>query len=631
LLDPQDLYLFAEGTHERAWRFLGAHRRVVGGEPGVLFAVWAPNAGRVAVVGDFNGWNPEAHPLGTHGGSGIWERFVPGVAEGALYKFALWNREGSLLPLKADPYARAMEPPGRTASVVAPECGYAWQDEAWMRGRGAHNRREAPIAIYEVHLGSWRRHLDGNRYLGYRELAEQLVRYVRDLGFTHLQLLPVSEHPFDGSWGYQPLGLFAPSCRFGSADDFRHLVDRCHAAGLGVLLDWVPAHFPTDPHGLARFDGTALYEHEDPRRGFHLDWHTLIYNLGRHEVASFLISNAHYWLEEFHVDGLRVDAVASMLYLDYSRKPGEWLPNVHGGNENLEAVALLREVNRRLYANFPDAMTVAEESTAWPGVSQPVHHGGLGFGFKWNMGWMHDTLRYMARDPAHRRFHHNELTFALMYAFSENYVLPLSHDEVVHGKRSLLGRMPGDEWQRFANLRAFYAYLWTHPGKKLLFMGGEFAQRVEWNHDRGLDWQLLDDPRHAGVQRLVRDLNTLYREQPALHALDCDPAGFAWVDCHDAERSVLLFRRRAGDGAPEVVVACNFTPVPRHAYRIGLPADGFWRERLNTDAALYGGADLGNAGGLRSEPVPAHGQAQSILATLPPLATLVFVQDAAPA
>jgi 1,4-alpha-glucan branching enzyme len=489
-----------------------------------------------------------------------------------------------------------------------------------------------PVAIYEVHLGSWRRSGDQQHgWLNYRDLARHLVDYCHQMGYTHIELLPVSEHPFTGSWGYQTVGYYAVTSRYGTPEDFMYFVDYCHRNGIGVILDWVPAHFPKDGHGLRRFDGTALYEHQDPRQGEHPDWGTMIFNYGRNEVRNFLVANALFWLDKYHIDGLRVDAVASMLYLDYSRDEGEWIPNEYGGRENIAAINLLKEFNEVCHGNYPGILTIAEESTAWGGVSHPTFTGGLGFSMKWNMGWMNDTLRYLRHDPIHRRFHHNELTFSLIYAFTENFVLPLSHDEIVHGKGSLLGQMPGDLWQKFANLRALYTYMWTHPGKKLLFMGGEFAQRVEWNHDRGLDWQLLDDPRHAGVQRLVRDLNTLYREQPALHALDCDPAGFAWVDCHDAERSVLLFRRRAGDGAPEVVVACNFTPVPRHAYRIGLPADGFWRERLNTDAALYGGADLGNAGGLRSEPVPAHGQAQSILATLPPLATLVFVQDAAPA
>lgn len=624
-LDEHDLYLFAEGTHERVWQWMGAHIRDIEGVAGVLFVVWAPSASRVAVVGDFNAWDARVHAMRHHPANGVWELFIPGVRPGAFYKYQIRAADGSVLPLKADPYAFALQQPGETASVVFDCERYQWHDSRWMRERDARHTRDAPITIYEVHLGSWRRLPDeNNRYLSYEELAQQLIAYVKQLQFTHIQLMPVSEYPFDGSWGYQPVGMFAPTSRFGSPDDFRRFVDLCHQAGLGVLLDWVPGHFPTDEHGLGRFDGTCLYEHEDPRKGFHQDWNTLIYNYGRNEVRSYLLSNAHFWMDQFHIDGLRVDAVASMLYLDYSRSEGEWLPNVHGGNENLEAITLLRRLNERLYANFPGGMTIAEESTAWPGVSRPTWSGGLGFGYKWNMGWMQDTLRYMSRDPLHRKHHHGELTFGLLYAFSENFVLPLSHDEVVHGKRSLLGRMPGDDWQRFANLRAYFGFMWSHPGKKLLFMGGEFAQRAEWSHDHGLDWHLLGDERHAGVQRLVRDLNALYRELPALHAADCESMGFEWIAVDDADRSIVAYLRRSGSVQGVCVVVCNFTPIPRASCRLGVPQPGYYRERLNTDSALYGGSNSGNAGGLHAEAVPSHGRSHSIALSLPPLATLIF-------
>jgi 1,4-alpha-glucan branching enzyme len=498
-----------------------------------------------------------------------------------------------------------------------------WRDRDWMAARGGLQDRSAPISIYEVHLGSWRRG-EGNSFFGYDRLADELIPYVRDLGFTHVELLPISEHPFSGSWGYQPIGLFAPTARFGPPEAFARFVDRCHENGIGVLVDWVPAHFPSDPHGLARFDGTALYEHEDPRLGFHKDWNTLIYNFGRREVANFLQTNALFWLDRYHIDGLRVDAVASMLYLDYSREPGEWLPNVHGGRENLEAVSFLREMNTRSYANFPGSVTIAEESTAWPQVSRPVSGGGLGFGYKWNMGWMHDTLSYMRREPVHRAFHHNELTFGLIYAFSENFVLPLSHDEVVHGKGSLLGKMPGDRWQKFANLRAYLGFMWTHPGKKLLFMGGEFGQESEWNHDQSLDWHLLADAPHRGVQALVRDLNKLYRSTPSLHQLDCEPGGFDWIDAADAAQSALSFIRYGGSEAAPVVVVCNFTPNVRHGFRLGVPRGGRWVERLNTDSAAYGGSNVGNLGGVDAQEEPAHGRPFSVELSLPPLSTLVL-------
>ncbi len=619
VVSGDDLYLFGEGTHERAWQCLGAHP-VAGG---TRFTVWAPNARRVAVVGDFNDWDGSAHPMSCLGDSGLWSCEVTEAAAGAMYKFEITDRDGQLLPLKADPYALQMQQPGDTASIVCAEAAHTWGDSDWLSQRAARIDRRAPIAIYEVHLGSWRRQGAERQYLSYRQLADELVAYASDMGFTHLQLMPMSEYPFDGSWGYQPVGMFAPTSRFGSPDDFRYFVDACHRAGLGVLQDWVPAHFPTDPHGLGRFDGSALYEHEDPRKGFHQDWNTLIYNMGRNEVLSFLLSNAHYWLESFHIDGLRVDAVASMLYLDYSREEGEWIPNEHGGNENLEAIAFLRRLNERVYANFPGIATIAEESTAWPGVSQPTDSGGLGFGYKWNMGWMHDTLQYMSRDPVHRTHHHNDITFGLSYAFSENYVLPLSHDEVVHGKGSLLGRMPGDDWQRFANLRAYYGFMWTHPGKKLLFMGGEFAQQREWDHDSPLDWQLLDEAPHAGVQSLVRDLNRLYRELPALHVLDCEPEGFEWLEGGDTGNSVVAYQRQ-DDAGNAAIAVCNFTPVPHQAYRLGVPGPGEYRLRLSTDSEIYGGSDYPTHGRLQAEAVGAHGREHSVALSLPPLATLIY-------
>ena len=621
-LDPQDVYLFAEGTHERAWQFLGAHLREIDGVPGVLFVVWAPEASSVAVVGDFNGWDLAAHPMRPHGQSGLWEIFVPGVRSGQHYKFAIRARNGESLPLKTDPYARFLQSPGADASIVSESGSHTWGDAEWMRTRAARQSRDAPISIYEVHAGSWRRHADG-RMLSYRELAAELVPYVREMGFTHIELLPITEHPFDGSWGYQPVGMYAPTSRFGGPDDFRFFIDCCHQAGIGVLLDWVPAHFPSDAHGLARFDGSCLYEHEDPRQGFHRDWNTLIFNYGRNEVISYLLSNALFWIGEFHLDGLRVDAVASMLYLDYSRGPGDWIPNAQGGNQNLEAIAFLQRLNERIYRNFPDCLSIAEESTAWPGVSHRTSAGGLGFGYKWNMGWMNDTLRYMAQDPVHRRFHHDAMRFGVVYAFSENFVLPLSHDEMVHGKGSLIGKMPGDEWQRHANLRAYLGFMWTHPGKKLLFMGAEFAQLREWSHERALDWHLLEASLHAGTQRLVRDLNTLYRELPALHAQDCETGGFEWVQADDAAHSVYAFLRHGGGG--HCLVVCNFTPVPREAYRLGVPASGFYRERLNTDSALYGGSNAGNVGGVQAQAMASHGRAHSVLLHLPPLSTLVLV------
>jgi 1,4-alpha-glucan branching enzyme len=624
ILGEMDSYLIAEGNHLRLYDKLGAHPMELEGVAGVAFLVWAPNASRVSMVGSFNSWDGRRHPMRKRVECGVWELFIPGLDRGEVYKYEIKGAGGELLPLKADPVAFAAEHPPRTASVVHGLGEPAWSDQEWMTSRAAAAARNAPISIYECHLGSWMRVPEhGNRYLTYDELADRLVPYVAEMGFTHLELLPVSEYPFDGSWGYQPIGLFAPTSRHGDPAAFARFVDRCHANGIGLVLDWVPGHFPTDPHGLGYFDGTHLYEHADPRLGYHLDWNTLIYNYGRREVANFLLANALFWLRHYHIDGLRVDAVASMLYLDYSRQPGQWLPNQYGGNENLDAIAFLRRLNELAYGEAAGAMTVAEESTAWPSVSLPTYLGGLGFGYKWNMGWMHDTLSYISQDPVYRKYHHHQLTFGLIYAFSENFVLPLSHDEVVHGKGSLLGKMPGDRWQKFANLRAYFGFMFGHPGKKLLFMGGELAQEREWNHDASLDWHLLDDPMHRGVQTLVRDLNRLYRELPALHERDAEPEGFEWLELHDSEQSVLVFMRRAAE-APDVVVACNFTPVPRYGYRVGVPLPGYYRERINTDAALYGGGNIGNSGGVMAEDVGSHGRPHSLSLTLPPLGTVIL-------
>jgi 1,4-alpha-glucan branching enzyme len=622
LIAEDDLHFFGEGTHLRPYTFLGAHPMPVNEVEGTRFAVWAPNASRVSVVGDFNAWDGRRHAMRSRGGGGVWEIFVPHAAVGDRYKFEIAAGDGRVLPLKADPYARAAELRPATASIVAPPLAPA---RTLSGARAAANTRGAPMSVYELHAASWRRHPDGRLY-SWDELAQALPAYAAEQGFTHIELLPVSEHPFDGSWGYQTLGLFAPTSRFGAPAGFTRFVEACHAVHVGVLVDWVPAHFPSDAHGLAQFDGTALYEYADPREGFHKDWNTLIYNFGRHEVKNFLVGSALYWIEQFGVDGLRVDAVASMLYRDYSRQAGEWIPNAHGGRENLEAIALLKRVNEVIGQECPGAFTVAEESTAFPGVSAPTFAGGLGFHFKWNMGWMHDTLQYLHEDPVHRRWHHDKMSFGLVYAFSENFMLPLSHDEVVHGKGSILGRMPGDEWQRFANLRAYYGFMWGHPGKKLLFMGQEFAQGTEWNHDAELPWWLLQHEPHAGVQRLVRDLNALYRSRPALHALDCEGAGFEWIDAHDAERSVYSWVRRDGQGG-QVIVVANMTPVPRERFRLGVP-DGAraWREALNTDSVFYGGSNLGNsAAPLVAKTITSHGRAQSIELTLPPLATLFLV------
>ncbi|HUF57485.1 MAG TPA: 1,4-alpha-glucan branching protein GlgB [Thermohalobaculum sp.] len=626
VLGELDEHLLAEGRHRELYERLGAHPMTHEGVEGTAFAVWAPNARRVSVVGGFNFWDGRRHPMRLRYGPGIWELFIPDVGRGEPYKFEIIGSQGNYCPLKADPVAFRQEPAPGTASIV--HGLVERQDEPkWTKGLAGRGAPSAPVSIYEVHLGSWR-HGEGGRLLDYRELADTLVSYAADMGFTHLEFLPVSEHPFTASWGYQPVGLFAPTSRFGDPEGFRHLVRACHEAGLGVIVDWVPAHFPSDEHGLARFDGTRLYEHDDPRLGFHKDWNTLIYNFGRREVANFLVSNALYWLMQFGVDALRVDAVASMLYLDYSRDPGEWVPNVHGGRENLEAIDLIREVNRQVAERCPGRLTIAEESTAWPGVSRPTDEGGLGFDYKWNLGWMHDTLSYISEDPVYRRYHHDKMTFGLHYAFSENFVLPLSHDEVVHGKGSMIGKMPGDRWQKFANLRAYYGFMWTHPGKKLLFMGGEFGQEREWSHDRELDWWLLDQADHAGLRRLVRDLNTLYRGEPALHERDCDPTGFAWIEGGDAEHSVFSYERRDGEGR-SVVVVMNMTPVVRHDYQIGVPRGGAWRESLNTDAEIYGGSNIGNSGRVPAEETPLHGRPASVRLTLPPLAAIVLSPEAA--
>lgn len=623
-LSDLDLYLFNQGKQERAYTFMGAHHCCVDGVDGVVFAVWAPNASRVAVVGDFNHWDGRVHGMRKHHDCGVWDIFIPGDLAYSHYKFQIHDTRGKLLPLKSDPYARHMElRPDTAAKILKPET-YEWRDQRWMEVRGQKNQHAAPIAIYEVHLGSWRRGLESNRFLSYQELSEQLVNYAKDMGFTHIQLLPISEHPFDGSWGYQPIGMYAPTSRFGDPNALRHFIDVAHQHDLGVLLDWVPGHFPTDEHGLSKFDGTYLYEYADLQKGFHPDWNTLIYDYGRPEVVSYLLSNVLYWLDEFHIDGLRFDAVASMLYLDYSRKEGEWSPNQYGGRENLEAITLLRLINERAYHHHPDVMMVAEESTAWPGVTHFTDQGGLGFGYKWNLGWMNDTLMYMQRDPIHRRYHHNELTFGLLYAFDENFILPLSHDEVVHGKRSLLEKMPGDDWQKFANLRAYLAFMWSHPGKKLLFMGGEFAQRKEWNHDNSLDWHLLEYPLHRGVQSLVRDLNSLYTNAPALSALDDSPQGFEWIDVDNHADSTFIFARHDPVQQSVVVAAVNMTPTVRYDYRFGVPQPGHYRECINTDSTYYGGSGQGNLGGVAAEQIASHGKPWSVCITLPPLATVIL-------
>jgi 1,4-alpha-glucan branching enzyme len=623
VLGEMDEYLLGEGTHKRLWQVLGAHLITHEGVEGVHFAVWAPNAERVSVVGDFNIWDGRRHPMRRRGPTGVWEIFVPGLGEGATYKYEIKGPGGAILPLKADPVGFGSEHPPANASVVRKISG-EWSDGDWLKERPLRHSIDAPISVYEVHLGSWRR-AAGDRMLSYAELADQLVSYAADMGFTHIELMPVSEYPFDGSWGYQPVGLFAPTIRHGTPAEFRAFIDAAHRRGLGILLDWVPGHFPTDAHGLGRFDGTALYEHQDPREGFHQDWNTLIYNYGRTEVQNFLVSNALYWLEEYHVDGLRVDAVASMLYRDYSRSDGEWVPNKDGGRENYEAIAVLRNMNITAYGEVPGIMTVAEESTAFPGVSRPANWGGLGFGFKWNMGWMNDTLSYMQKDPLFRKYHHHQMTFGLHYAWSENYILPISHDEVVHGKGSMLSKMPGTAWEKFANLRAYYGFMWAHPGKKLLFMGQEFAQGAEWNHNQSLDWHQLEIAEHKGIQSLVRDLNRVYRETPALHVNDCRAEGFQWIESNDAEAGVYAWVRKGAESDKMVVALINMTPVER-GYRLGLPAPGQWTELLNTDADVYGGGNRGNLGGVTTEMKPWHGQEQSALVTLPPLSAVYLKQ-----
>ena len=624
-----DLYLFGEGRHRHAYRFLGSHEHEVEGIAGVLFAVWAPNAERVSVVGDFNRWDGRRHPMRVRGGSGVWELFVPDLEAGQIYKYEIRNRHTGEVFLKADPYAQRHELRPRNGSLVEPQSGYVWGDQSWLEARAAADWLHQPMSIYEVHLGSWQRDIEGE-FLNYRELAHRLVDYVRDIGFTHIELLPITEHPYDLSWGYQATGYFSPTSRFGSPDDFRYFVDHCHRNGIGVLLDWVPAHFPKDAHGLARFDGTPLYEHADPRLGEHLDWATLIYNYGRNEVKNFLISSAVYWLQEMHLDGVRVDAVASLLYLDYSRKEGEWVPNKYGGRENLDAIEFLRELNIVTHDECPGTLMIAEESTSWPQVSWPTYVGGLGFDLKWNMGWMNDTLRYMAQDPIYRQYHQDMLTFSMLYAFTEKFVLPFSHDEVVHGKKSMLNKMPGDEWQRHANLRLLYTYQFTHPGKKLLFMGTELGQGIEWNSAAVVDWYLLEYELHEGMQRLVRDLNQLYRENAALYRYEFDWQGFEWIDCHDAKQSVISFLRKGDDGEITAVIL-NFTPVPRTGYRIGLPLPGQYREVLNSDSAYYGGSNLGNGmAPLITEDHPWMNRPCSVVLTLPPLGAIVLAYDGPP-
>ena len=628
LLTDHDIYLFKQGNHFRLYDKLGAHVVERNGTQGTFFAVWAPEAATVSVVGDFNGWNPEAHPLGARwDGSGIWEGFIPGIGQGTLYKYHIISNHNGYRVDKGDPFAFYWEHPPRTASMVW-DLDYDWGDDAWRRQQAERNSLEAPMSIYEVHLGSWRRDpSEPERLLSYREIAPQLAEYVKRMGFTHVELLPIMEHPLYASWGYQTVGYFAPSRRYGCCQDLMVLIDHLHQNDIGVILDWVPSHFPTDEYGPGYFDGTHLYEHADRRLGFHPDWKSAVFNYGRHEVRAYLISSALFWLDRYHADGLRVDAVASMLYLDYSRKEGEWIPNYKGGRENLEAISFLRRFNEMVYGDFPAVQTTAEESTAWPMVTRPIETGGLGFGMKWNMGWMHDTLEYFAKDCAYRKYHHGGLNFSLCYAFSENFVLPLSHDEVVHGKGSLYGRMPGDPWQKVANLRLLFGYMYTHPGKKLLFMGGEFGQHREWNHDHSLDWHLLDEPLHGALQRWIRDLNRLYRTDPALFELDFDAKGFEWIDFHDADNSVISYLRKDKSGRQMLAVVCNFTPVPRHNYRVGVPAGGFWKEILNSDATEYGGSGQGNMGGVEASPVSFYGKFDySLSVTLPPLGIVIFKQ-----
>jgi 1,4-alpha-glucan branching enzyme len=628
LLSEYDIHLFKEGNFFKMFEKLGAHIMTAEGEKGTHFALWAPNAKGVSVIGDFNGWNPDTHPLAIRGdGSGIWEGFIPGLGTGSLYKFHIVSKHRKYKVEKGDPLGFCWEIAPRTATVIW-DLDYQWEDKEWMMNRKEHNDLYAPLSVYEIHLGSWRRAPDKrDQYLTYKEIAPLLIDYVKDMGFTHVEFLPLMEHPFYGSWGYQIVGYFAPTSRYGTPQDFMYLIDQLHQNGIGVILDWVSSHFPSDEHGLVYFDGTHLYEHEDPRKGFHPDWKSYIFNYGRNEVQNFLISNALFWLDKYHVDGFRMDAVASMLYLDYSRKDGEWIPNEYGGRENIEAIAFLKRLNEAVYGFYPDVQTVAEESTAWPMVTQPTYIGGLGFGMKWNMGWMYDTLEYISRDPIHRKHHHNQLTFSIWYAFFENFILPLSHDEVVYGKGSLLGKMPGDDWQKFANLRLLQGFMYTHPGKKLLFMGAEFGQRREWTHEESLDWHLLEYPAHQGVQKWMRDLNHFYRSTPALYEVDFEQDGFEWIDFTDWEKSVISYTRKGKTSEDHVLVVCNFTPEVRSSYKIGVPSGGFWKEMLNSDGEEYGGSGQGNLGGVVAEQNPLHGRKYSISLTLPPLSVLVFKRD----
>jgi 1,4-alpha-glucan branching enzyme len=624
LITDDDSHLFNEGSHFRLYDKLGAHVAQQAGESGTYFAVWAPNAEQVSVIGNFNDWDKTRQPLSPKASTGIWEGFVPGIGKGSLYKYHIRSRVSGYRVDKADPFSSFNEIPPKTASIVW-DLDYQWNDQEWMAKRQQHNRLDKPMAIYEMHVGSWRRVLEqGNRSLSYRELAAPLAEYLQHLGYTHVEFLPIMDHPFFGSWGYQITGYFAPSGNYGTPQDLMYLIDYLHQHDIGVIFDWVPSHFPTDEHGLAFFDGTHLYEHADPRQGYHPEWKSYIFNYGRSEVQSFLISNAMFWLDRYHVDDLRVDAVASMLYLDYGRKEGEWIPNKYGGHENLEAINFIRRLNQEVYQHYPAVQTIAEESTSWPMVSRPNYLGGLGFGLKWDMGWMHDTLEYMSRDPVHRRYHHNKLTFRMIYAFHENFVLPLSHDEVVYGKGSLLGKMPGDRWQKFANLRALYGYMYAQPGKKMLFMGSEFGQPNEWAHDGSLPWDLLSDPMHQGLKDWVSDLNHLYRNDPALHELDCDPGGFEWIDCDDAEHSVISLIRKGKSTKDMILFVCNFTPVPRYSYRLGAPRAGYWQEVLNSDSGRYGGSNMGNLGGVETVPIPLHARPQSLTLTLPPLSVSLF-------
>ncbi|MFC1870333.1 1,4-alpha-glucan branching protein GlgB [Chloroflexota bacterium] len=624
LFSDDDLYIFNEGSHYRLYEKLGAHLTSVGGVEGTYFAVWAPNARQVSVIGEFNDWNKSSHQLHAKGQSGIWEGFIPGIGNGTLYKYYIVSRHRNYRVEKADPFACFSEISSKTASIIW-DLNYNWEDREWMEKRREKNALDAPIAIYEMHLGSWQRVTEeGNRYLSYRELAPQLAEYIQQVGFTHVEFLPIMEHPFYGSWGYQTTGYFAPTSRYGTPQDFMYLVDYLHQHNIGVILDWVPSHFPNDEHGIGYFDGIHLYEHEDPRQGIHPDWNSFIFNYGRNEVRSFLFSNALFWLDKYHVDGLRVDAVASMLYLDYGRKEGQWIPNKYGGRENIEAIDFLRRFNQAVYQEYPDVQTIAEESTSWPMVSRPAYIGGLGFGLKWDMGWMHDTLDYMSKDPIYRKYHHNNLTFRMIYAFAENFTLPLSHDEVVYGKSSLLGKMPGDDWQKFANLRLLLGYMYAQPGKKLLFMGGEFGQRREWAHDESLEWHLLQYPLHSGIQRWLSDLNRFYRSQPALYQIDFEPAGFEWIDGNDVEHSVVSLMRKGRSPDDSVIIVCNFTALTHFNYRIGVPQAGFWRELLNSDSMEYEGSGKGNMGGVEAAPIPLHGRPYSMTFTLPPLAAVFF-------